>query len=72
MRRMPTEKKIQEATDQIRNAVCILNSGAHLLTMIHTEGLVLVIDQKGYSVSDPNGKQLSIHRYFDNDPLQDE
>ena len=64
MRRMPTEEKIQEAMDHIRNAVCSLNSGFPFLTMIRMEELVVVIDKKGYSVSDPNGKRPSIHRYL--------
>ncbi len=59
-----TEEKIQEMAEQIRNIICRWNSGEPFYTMIHVDGLVVVIDEKGYSVSDPKGKRLTVHRFY--------
>ena len=64
MNRTSAEEKIQEMAEQIRNIICRWNSGEPFYTMIHVDGMVVVIDEKGYSVSDPKGKRLTVHRFY--------
>ena len=58
------EEKIQEMAEQIRNIICSRNSGAPFHSIIHVGDRVVVIDEKGYSVSDPKGKRPTIHRFY--------
>ncbi len=64
MRGTAAEEKIQEMAEQIRNIICRGNSGAPFYSMFHVDGLVVVIDQNGYSVSDPKGRRPTVHRFY--------
>ena len=67
MRGEMTEAKIQEMADQIRNIICSWNSGAPFYSMVHAGDLVVVIDERGYSVSDPKGRRPTVHRFYGED-----
>ena len=58
------EEKIQEMAEQIRNIICRGNTGAPFYSMFHVDDLVVVIDQNGYSISDPKGRRPSVHRFY--------
>ena len=64
MRTMAAEEKIQEMADQIRNIICRWNSDAPFYSMFHVDDLVVVVDQNGYSISDPKGRRPSVHRFY--------
>ena len=58
------EERIQEMAEQIRNIICSRNSDAPFYSMFHVDDLIVVVDQNGYSVSDPKGKRPSVHRFY--------
>ena len=64
MRGTAAEEKIQEMAEQIRNIICGWNSGTPFYSMFHVDGLVVVIDQNGYSISDPKGRRPTVHRFY--------
>ena len=64
MRSAATEEKIQEMADQIQNIICRCNPGSPFYSMFHVDDLVVVIDEKGYSVSDPKGRRPTVHRFY--------
>ena len=64
MRGLSAEEKIREMAEQIRNIICRENTGVPFYSMFHVDDLVVVIDQNGYSISDPKGRRPSIHRFY--------
>ena len=58
------EEKIQEMAEQIRDIICKWSSDTPFYSMFHVDGLIVVIDQNGYSISDPKGRRPSVHRFY--------